>query len=238
MTPIFEALFVIHDWASTFLAKHFLTIKKCILLVAHLSLFALLLPELRKSFGQLALALLVGVLFLSPLAKIFRMRLLLQLMGLRREFGIFMGYVVTVHGVGYLIDPLWTAVFVAPYVQGETFPVNPTYFLGIMAYFLTLPLLFTSNNLMQRWLNGRNWKRLHRLVYIVFPLVLLHQFSIRRGLNANAWLQTAIISGSYIFLKLLAWKNFLPPLEKSIASVATHYRDYTAKNKEGASHLE
>lgn len=231
VTPLLEGAFAAHDWVSAFLSKHLFTLKKSLLLIAHLSLLALLLPGLRQDFGQLALAILLVILFLSPLAKIFRMRLLLQLLSLRRELGILMGYLATVHGIGFLIDPQWRAVFVAPYSQGAAFPLDPIYLLGGVAYFLILLLLFTSNSLMQRFLNIRNWKRLHRLVYVVLPLVLLHQFSTKHGLTGSAWLQTGLISIIYILAKLFAWKNFSPSFQAGINWVATRYHLYTAKNK-------
>jgi DMSO/TMAO reductase YedYZ heme-binding membrane subunit len=187
---------------------------------------------MRRDFGEIAEIMLLGILFLSPLSQIFRTRLLSQCMGLRRELGIFMAYLSTVHGVGYLIDPEWMAVFVEPYLLGQTFPLNPTYALGGVAYLLTLPLLFTSNTLMQRFLHSRNWKRLHRLAYVVLVLVLLHHFSINGGMDAFGWLQIIAILGAYIFMKLLAWKkDLLPPLNRVIGVVATRYHDYEATKK-------
>ncbi len=237
MTLLFETIFGLHDWASTFLVKHLFTLKKVILVVAHLSLLGLLFPDMRRDFGEIAEIMLLGILFLSPLSRIFRMRLLLQLMGLRRELGIFMAYLATVHGVGYLIDPEWVAVFVEPYLLGSAFPINPTYFFGGVAYVLTLPLLFTSNNLMRRFLNSGTWKRLHRLVYLVLVLVLLHHFSINGGMDVFGWLQIIAILGAYIFMKLLAWKkDLLPPLNRGIGVVATWYHDYQATKKKSAQH--
>ena len=237
MTLLFETIFGLHDWASAFLVKHLFRIKKGILIIAHLSLLGLLLPDMRRDFGEIAEVVLLGILFLSPLSQIFRTRLLLQCMSLRRELGIFMAYLATVHGVGYLIDPEWVAVFVEPYLSGNVFSINPTYIFGGVAYMLTLPLLFTSNNLMQRFLNSGTWKRLHRLVYLVLVLVLLHHFSINGGMDVFGWLQIIAILGAYIFMKLLAWKkDLLPPLNRVIGVVATRYHDYEAIKKKSAQH--
>lgn len=46
-------------------------------------------------------------------------------------------------------------------------------FIGLLAYLLLLPVAITSLNFWKTRL-GRNWKRLHRLVYIISPLVLIH----------------------------------------------------------------
>jgi methionine sulfoxide reductase heme-binding subunit len=45
--------------------------------------------------------------------------------------------------------------------------------IGLSAFLLLLPLAFTSFTYWQKRL-GKNWKRLHRLVYIISPLVAIH----------------------------------------------------------------
>lgn len=45
--------------------------------------------------------------------------------------------------------------------------------IGATAYLLLLPLAITSFNYWQKRL-GKNWKRLHKLVYIIAPLVVVH----------------------------------------------------------------
>ena len=121
-----------------------------------------------RDYGELAANLLIGILFLSPLARITRMRFLNQLMSLRRELGILMGYLALTHGIGFMMDPM---------IQQAVFATDPSvallsperaYLYGFIALALTLPLLLTSNNLMQQRLGGKNWKLLHRTVYIMF----------------------------------------------------------------------
>lgn len=50
---------------------------------------------------------------------------------------------------------------------------RPYITLGFSAFLLLLPLALTSNQAMLRRL-GRNWKRLHQLVYAILVLALLH----------------------------------------------------------------
>jgi methionine sulfoxide reductase heme-binding subunit len=45
--------------------------------------------------------------------------------------------------------------------------------IGLTAFLLLLPLAFTSFNYWQKRL-GKNWKRLHKIVYIIAPLVAIH----------------------------------------------------------------
>ena len=48
-------------------------------------------------------------------------------------------------------------------------------FVGTLATLLLIPLALTANKRAQRWLGG-NWKRLHRLVFVIWALTLLHLF--------------------------------------------------------------
>lgn len=222
---VFITAFKLHDWACDTLVKHLSLVKNVLLLVAHLSLLGFFLPDFRREFGSLAGNLLIVILFLSPASKIFRMRLLQLLMGLRRELGILFGYLATVHGVGYLTDPLMTP-FLSEQMQSTTlsFFDRPLLF-GFLGYVLTLPLLFTSNTLANRMLGGKNWKLLHRTVYIMALIVVFHRFFIR-GYQTSDFIQMIILVGGYIMAKLLAWKNFLPPLVQLNAWVASRYQAY------------
>jgi methionine sulfoxide reductase heme-binding subunit len=46
-------------------------------------------------------------------------------------------------------------------------------FVGLAAFILLIPLAFTSYRYWQKRL-GKNWKRLHRLVYVAALLVVIH----------------------------------------------------------------
>jgi len=226
--PLLVLCFRLHDMVSGLLARNMRETKIGLLSIAHLSFFGLLFPEFRKDFGNLAAVVLIGILFLSPLSKIFRMRLMVQLMGLRREFGILMGYLATVHVAGYFIDPIWFDRFVAPYLSAELFSMNPTYLFGIAAYILTLPLLFTSNTIALRALGGRRWKGLHRLAYPLLVFTMLHRFTIR-GMTTMALLQAILLISAYAFVKLLARKNILPTLQSAIDGVSGRYAEWSSR---------
>lgn len=231
LTPVLRFFFRLHDLASGFLAKHLIGVKRTLIIVAHLSLFGFFFPELRKDFGEMAANLLIVILFLSPLSKIFRIRLLLQLMSIRRELGILMAYLATVHGVGFMLDPEWFAIFIGPHLQSGIFAIEPRLLFGILAYILTLPLLLTSNNVAMRFLGGKKWKMLHRLVYGIFAAAIFHRFLTRSisGDSVFALIQAAILVFSYVLAKLLAWKNFIAPLREIIAWVAARYREYSVR---------
>lgn len=217
--------FRLHDWVCDILVRHLALVKKVLLLVAHLSLFGFFLPDFRREFGSLAGNLLIVILFLSPASKIFRMRLLQLLMGLRRELGILFGYLATVHGVGYLTDPLMTPLLYEQLQSSSLGFFDRPLFFGFLGYILTLPLLFTSNTLANRILGGKNWKLLHRTVYIMALVVVFHRFFIR-GYQVVDFVQMLILVVGYILAKLLAWKSFLPPLVQLNTWVASRYQAY------------
>ncbi len=231
--PLVVLCFRVHDIASGFLAKYLLPVKRTILVVAHVSLFGFLFPDLRKDFGQMAANVLIVILFLSPLSRIFRMRLLAQMMGIRRELGILMAYLATVHGMGYMLDPDWFRVFVAPYWRTDFLSIEPRLLFGMLAYLLTLPLLLTSNTLAMRFLGGKRWKLLHRLVYGLFFAAIFHRLFTRSvvGDDVVALIQAATLVSAYLLTKFLAWKNFIAPLRDIIAYVGGRYRTYALAEK-------
>lgn len=69
---------------------------------------------------------------------------------------------------------------------------------GTLAALLTIPLALTSNRRSMRWL-GRDWKRLHRLVYVVWVLIALHLYLLEgvRGL-----VTVALLVGPLILLRV------------------------------------
>ena len=52
--------------------------------------------------------------------------------------------------------------------------------IGLTAFLLLLPLAVTSFNYWMKRM-GKNWKRLHKLVYIISPLVVVHFFLAAKG---------------------------------------------------------
>lgn len=225
--PILRAGFVVHDTVSGFLARYLKQVKIALLAVAHLSLLGLLFPQFAQDFGSFARDILLVILLASPLSRIFRTKLLYQLMSLRRELGIWFAYLALVHGLGFMTDPAWSEIFIQPYMSHPS-DILPRYIFGILALILTLPLLITSNNLSLRILKG-NWKRLHWLVYPMFAFVLLHTFlpdSGRAGSELVGWVLFGLSFGGYVLLKMLARNNFLAPLRDVIGYIGNRYGEY------------
>jgi len=84
--------------------------------------------------------------------------------------------------------------------------------IGATAFLLLVPLAATSFNYWMKRL-GKNWKRLHRLVYLIAPLVVLHFFMARKGNILNLTgdvfqpLLFAVIIGLLLLLRLAPVKR-------------------------------
>lgn len=234
LDPLVVILFRIHDEFFVLLGKYIFFWKKLILFFAFGSLFFLAFPEMRRSFGSMAETMLLFILFLSPLSKIFRMKLLFLLMSMRREFGILMGCFAFVHSISYFIDQSSFSVYIKPYLNTEFFSIQPVFFFGIMAFLFTLPLLLTSNTMSVRLMGPKRWKLLHRSVYILLLLMLLHIFflkSLRHGFDIFELLQSFSILVSYIALWVLAKNNSFSLLDNTISFVGDRYRKYSQEER-------
>lgn len=226
---LWQILFRAHDLLADMLIRFGSSLKRLILILAHLSVvIGIMVPSFRRGFGEAAGALLIFLLFLSPLSKIFRMRLLLLLMGFRREIGILMGYFACIHGIGYIFQgyDMRTAASLSGSVVGFAL------FSGFFAMVLLVPLILTSNRMSGRIL-GAWWKRLHALVYPAFIFVVLHRALIGAGREGVSMvvrgLEAALLLGSYGILKLLAWRDFSPFLRQISERVARSYESYHEK---------
>jgi sulfoxide reductase heme-binding subunit YedZ len=128
-------------------------------------------------------------------------RVMLQapgLLRLRRTVGVATFVYACVHLLCYAwfdqgLDPtdIWRDILKRPFI-----------WLGFSAWVLMLPLAATSFNTAIRWLGGRRWQALHRLVYAAALLSVLHFFWMRTGKNdfAEVWVYAAILG------VLMAWR--------------------------------
>jgi sulfoxide reductase heme-binding subunit YedZ len=54
---------------------------------------------------------------------------------------------------------------------------------GFAAFLLLVPLAATSTNAMVRRLGGKRWQALHKLVYVIAPLAVLHYWWMKAAKN-------------------------------------------------------
>lgn len=98
------------------------------------------------------------------------------LLKLRRMLGLFAFFYACLHFTTFIwfdhffdVAEMWKDVRKRPFIT-----------VGFTAFVLLVPLAITSTSAMQRRL-GRNWSRLHRLVYVVAALAILHFWWMRAG---------------------------------------------------------
>jgi sulfoxide reductase heme-binding subunit YedZ len=150
---------------------------------------------LSRETGDWTLRGLCLVLAITPL------RVVLQapgLLRLRRTVGVATFLYACVHLLCYA----WFDQGFALEDMSQDILKRPFIWLGFSAWVLMLPLAATSFNAAIRWLGGRRWQALHRLVYAAALLSVLHFFWMRAGKNnfTEVWVYAVILGG------LMVWR--------------------------------
>ncbi len=136
--------------------------------------------------GEWALRFLVLTLLMSPLRQWTGKSWPLKL---RRMLGLYTFFYACVHLVSFGQFFLgWT-----PELLLEELAERPYIAVGFTAWLLMLPLAITSTKGMQRRL-GRNWRRLHRLVYVAAAAASLHLLWISRSDIGEALIYTLVLA--------------------------------------------
>lgn len=149
---------------------------------------------LSRETGDWTLRGLCLVLAITPL------RVVLQapgLLRLRRTVGVATFLYACVHLLCYA----WFDQGFALEDMSQDILKRPFIWLGFSAWVLMLPLAATSFNAAIRWLGGRRWQALHRLVYAAALLSVLHFFWMRAGKNnfTEVWVYAVILGGVMVW---------------------------------------
>jgi len=148
-----------------------------------------------RATGDWALRFLVIVLAVTPLRELSGLSALARY---RRMLGLFMYFYALLHflsysgfDMGFDVADIFNDIVKRPFIL-----------VGSLALLLLTPLAATSLNAAIRALGARRWQRLHRLVYAVAGLAILHFFWMRAGKNDFA--EVAVYAG--ILALLLGWR--------------------------------
>lgn len=150
--------------------------------------------------GLGALVLLLITLSMTPLQKLSGWA---GWIAVRRQLGLWCFAYVVLHLSGYTAFILgfdWSQM-------GVELRKRPYIIVGALGFLCLLALALTSNRYSQRRLGSR-WKKLHRLVYVVLGLGLLHMLWIVRA-DLKEWAVYASIGGVLLVLRL-------PPVTRRI----------------------
>lgn len=150
---------------------------------------------LSRSTGELTLRFLCMVLAISPLRVVFGLSALARF---RRMLGLFVYAYVCLHLLSYA----WFDMGFDPMDMARDIAKRPFILVGFIAFLLLTPLALTSFNRAIKAMGARRWQQLHRAVYLVAGLAVLHFFWMRAGKNDfGEVLLYAVILGA-----LLAWR--------------------------------
>ncbi len=148
-----------------------------------------------RATGDWTLRLLCITLAVTPLRVMLGLP---ELAKLRRMLGLFTYFYVVLHLLCYS----WLDMGFEWGDIAADIAKRPFILVGFCAFVLLTPLALTSFNRAIRWLGAKRWQWLHRLVYVVAVLAVLHFFWMRAGKNNFA----EVLVYASVLLVLLAWR--------------------------------
>ncbi len=168
--------------------------------------------DLEQRTGRHAITLLVLSLLCTPINTIFKWS---EPLKRRRALGLYTFMYATIHVIIFadLDYGLAWSRLIQELIQ------KPRLIVGVIAFLILIPLAITSFDIWKKRL-GKNWKRLHQLVYLVGPLAFLHYVWSKKGdiLSLQGEVAKPLIYGLVIAIFLIFR---IPPIRKALASFST-----------------
>lgn len=155
-----------------------------------------------RNTGDWTLYFLCLTLAVTPLRKLSGWNWLIKL---RRMLGLFAFFYASLHFLTFLwfdhffdVQEMWKDVVKRPFIT-----------VGFSAFMLLVPLAATSTNRMVKRLGGKRWQWLHRLIYLIAPLGILHYFWMKAGKHdfAQPYLFGTIVAVLLLSRLLWRWQN-------------------------------
>lgn len=148
-----------------------------------------------RGMGTWTLNFLLITLAVSPLRKLTGWNILIRL---RRMLGLFTFFYAVLHLTSYL----WFDQFFDWREIAQDILKRPFITVGMAAFALLVPLAATSSNFAIRRLGGRRWQALHRTVYAIGILAVLHYSWLVKADQSQPLLYGGIL---FVLLGLRAW---------------------------------
>ncbi len=151
--------------------------------------------KLIRELGEWTLRWLLLTLAISPVRE---MASLPALVRYRRTLGVTTFVYATLHFLAYSwLDKGWVLQDIIKDVYKRNFIL-----VGVTALILMTPLALTSFNAAIRAIGGKNWQRLHKLVYVIAMLGLLHFYWKKAAKNDTG----EVMVYAVILACLLGWR--------------------------------
>jgi len=160
--------------------------------------------------GRHAITLLVLSLACTPLNNIFGWR---ELIKRRRALGLYAFMYATIHVIIFVdldYGLAWSLIV-------QTIIEKPYILVGMLTFLMLIPLAFTSFDIWKKRL-GKNWKRLHKLVYWLAPLAVLHYAWGKKG-DFFRLQGEIILPLIYAIIVIILLIMRMPQVRKALASV-------------------
>lgn len=128
---------------------------------------------LEQRTGRHAITLLVLSLACTPLNTLFKWS---ELLKRRRALGLYAFMYATIHVLIFIsldYGIAWSTIV-------QTVFEKPYILVGATGFLLLVPLAFTSFDIWKKRLD-KTWKRLHQLIYLIAPLIVLHYAWSKKG---------------------------------------------------------
>ncbi|MES2348356.1 MAG: protein-methionine-sulfoxide reductase heme-binding subunit MsrQ [Pseudomonadota bacterium] len=154
-----------------------------------------------RGTGDWTLYFLCFTLAVTPLRRLLKWNWLIKL---RRMLGLYMFFYGLLHFMTFLwfdhffdLQEMWKDVLKRPFIT-----------VGFTAFVLLIPLAATSTNAMVKRLGGKRWQWLHRLVYVIAPLAILHFWWMKAGKhNFTQPIIFGVILGALLLMRVYWARN-------------------------------
>jgi len=165
---------------------------------------------LEQRTGRHAITLLVLSLACTPLNTLFKWS---ELLKRRRALGLYAFMYATIHVLIFIsldYGIAWSTIV-------QTVFEKPYILVGATGFLLLVPLAFTSFDIWKKRL-GKTWKRLHQLIYLIAPLLVLHYAWSKKGdfFALQGEIVRPLIYGLIVILFLIMR---ISPVRKALASL-------------------
>ncbi|MGA3194712.1 MAG: protein-methionine-sulfoxide reductase heme-binding subunit MsrQ [Terriglobales bacterium] len=149
------------------------------------------------STGDWTLILILATLSITPLRQLTRQY---WLIGVRRMAGLFAFFYGTLHFLTYI----WLDKFFDFHEMFKDIVKRPFITVGFSAFVLMIPLALTSTAGSIRRLGGKNWQRLHRLIYLTAFLGVIHYFWLVKA-DKRKPLEYGVVLSILLLYRVGAW---------------------------------
>lgn len=170
------------------------------------------------STGDWTLILVLTTLAIAPLRRLTRQY---WLIGVRRMIGLFAFF----YGVLHFLTYIWLDKFFDLHEMFKDIGKRPFITVGFSAFVLLIPLAITSTKGWIRRLGGKNWQRLHRLIYVTAILGVIHYLWLVKA-DRRKPLEYGFALSLLLLYRIVLWimelrRKFAVPARAPVSSGAT-----------------